>query len=264
MLDALSWALTAAAVLLVIYALRVTVQSRDPEKPGQKAGLGCGFFFLACLLWSLASHRWVGGWGNAFRLGMGIFLATPAIGALTKPHGARLFLGVIGLMAGIVLAGPVARDLVVGYQEREEAAPRLELEGRIGELRDAEGKLVEALDRWNGERLELTATLQSSGFADFSALQQDRASLARLERLDEIGRLTDEASARLDQVRETLRASEAELQRLTQAGEDAAASGLKLPETTGSSTPTSSDLSPVEEYARQKRLEALFEDLEQD
>ena len=111
-MEALSWALSAAAVLLMLYAMRVVLQERDSEKPGNKAGLGCGFFFLACLLWSLAAHRWVGGWGNGFRLGMGVFLATPAIGALTKPQGARLLLGLVGLMLGILLAFPVIQELV--------------------------------------------------------------------------------------------------------------------------------------------------------
>ena len=255
-MEALSWALTAAAVLLVVYALRVIMQDRDPEKPGKKAGLGCGFFFLACLLWSLAAHRWVGGWLDAFRLGMGIFLATPAIGALTKPHGARLLLGVIGLVLGIVLAGPVVKDLVTQVEQRE----TVQLPEELEQLKDRESKLAGVLAGWEEERLTLAGGLQAGGYNDFAALQADPAALANLERLSKVEHLLEQGQATLTQLQSrvrdvedliALKGDEAEADELA----DLLGSDVRL------TAPTEADLTPVEEYARQKRLEALFEDL---
>jgi hypothetical protein len=255
-MEALSWALTAAAVLLVLYALRVVTQDRDPEKPGSKAGLGCGFFFLACLLWSLAAHDWVGGWLNAFRLGLGVFVATPAIGALTKPHGARLFLGVIGLVLGIVLAGPVIKDLVVEVQQ----AKTVGLQEELDELRGKELTLAARVAEWEAEILALEGMLQAGGYADVAALQTDPAGMANFENLMQNEELIDLGNERLTLLRAAISQVEA---RISTQGKDAEADELADLLGLDAAAPTEADLSPVEEYAQQKLLEARFLELGQ-
>lgn len=255
-MEELSWALTAAAVLLVFYALRVLMQDRDAEKPGKKAGLGCGFFFLACLLWSLAAHRWVGGWLDAFRLGMGIFLVTPAIGALTKPHGARLFLGVIGLVLGIVLAGPVLKDLVFEVQQAESVG----LQEELDELRGKEITLAGRVAEWEAESLTLSDVLEAEGYADFAALQADPAGMANLEQLSNTGKLLALGNDRLTQLRAAISSVEG---RISTQGADAEADELADLLGLDAAAPTEADLSPVEEYAQQKQLEALFQGIGQ-
>lgn len=254
-MEALSWALTAAAVLLVVYALRVITQDRDPDKPGKKAGLGCGFFFLACLLWSLAAHQWVGGWLDAFRLGMGVFLATPAIGALTRPHGARLFLGVVGLVLGIVLAGPVVKDLLTQVEQRE----TVQLSEELERLTDNEARLAGALADWEEERLSLAGGLQAEGHDGFDAVQADPAALANLERLLEVQGLLEQGRSRLSQVRKAIRGIE---DQVALKGEEAEADDLAEHLGLDVEAPTEADLTPVEAYARQKELQALFEALD--
>jgi len=250
-MEALSWALTAAAVLLVLYALRVVTQDRDPEKPGNKAGLGCGFFFLACLLWSLAAHRWLGGWLDAFRLGMGIFVATPAIGALTKPHGARLLLGVVGLVLGIVLAGPVLKDLVVEVRQAESVGLQDELE----ELNSRELTLAARVAEWEADGQALEDLLQAGGYADLAALQADPAGLANFESLMQLEELIDLGNDRLTLLRAAISQVEA---RISAQGKDAEADELADLLGLDATAPTEADLSPVEEYARQKLLEERF------
>jgi hypothetical protein len=257
--EALSWAMTAAAVLLMLYALRVVLQGRDPEKPGQQAGLGCGFFFLACLLWSLASHDWVGGWWNAFRLGLGIFLVTPAIGALTKPHGARLFIGVVGMILGILLAGPVVKQLALGYQDHQDSAPRLALEARAGELREAQATLTVAVAQLQAELVGLTTSLQQTDHVDFASFSTDPAALASLERLGKVEQLIDLARSRLAQVTSDLELAEDALAKDVEQEEEAGL--LKVLGVHDSDAPSEDDLTPVEVYAKQKRLQVLFEGL---
>lgn len=254
-MQALSWALTAAAILLALYAIRVTLQGRDPERPGQRAGLGCGFFFLACILWSLAARQWVGGWVDAFRLGLGAFLVTPALGALTRPQGGRLVLGVVGLVLGIVLAGPVVRELWTEARD----APRTRLETEIEELEEQEELLAARIDGWEEERIELEARLVTAGHEDFDSLQDDPDALADLERLAQVEELLALAHGRLEQVRRRIQEGEAALATAEERQEDALESlGLE-----GAATPTEEDLTPVEEYARRKRLEALYEELDE-
>ncbi len=110
----INWALDAAALLLVFYAIRVLAQDPDEKHPGGRAKLGAWFFFLACLLWSLASEPWVGDYWSALRLGLGVFLLAPAIGALVKPHGFRLVMGLIALIVAVLSAAPVIQNLVTG------------------------------------------------------------------------------------------------------------------------------------------------------
>ncbi|MDA1264512.1 MAG: hypothetical protein O2816_05460 [Planctomycetota bacterium] len=257
-MQALSWALTAAAVLLMLYALRVVTQDKDPDKPGSKAGLGCGFLFLACLLWSLAAQRWVGGYWPGFRLGMGIFLATPAIGALTKPHGARLFLGVIGLVLGIVLAGPVVQDLVTGIKE----APRQQLETQVEEWEKDEDKLIEATKTWEGERLELTAELQTKGHADFASLQADAGAVSALKRLKEVAGLIDIANDRLNKLQALIASAKAELEKEESDSEQDELERLLGLE--AGDMPTEEDLSLIEEAMQQQGLQELFDSIGQD
>ena len=108
-----NWAINAAALLVLLYGVRVALQ---PEKEGggsSRASLGCGFLFLTCVLWGLASHNWVGTYADGLRLGLGVFLITPVVTTLSRPSGPRLILGVGGLILGILLAGPIVRDLIV-------------------------------------------------------------------------------------------------------------------------------------------------------
>ena len=106
----LSWAVQGAAILVALYGLRVAFQPRIDAQPGGRASLGGGFLFILCLTWGLASHAWVNGYLNGFRLGMGVYLLAPALGALRKPHGSRLVLGLVGLVLAVLLAGPVVRE----------------------------------------------------------------------------------------------------------------------------------------------------------
>lgn len=247
--EAFSWALTGAAILLVVYALRVIMQDKDPEKPGAKAGFGCSFFFLACLCWSLAAHRWVGGWLDAFRLGMGLFLMWPAIRAITKPHGLQLLVGVMGLVGGILLAGQPLVDLVNSNRDS--------LDNDLVELQEKEDALEDAVDDWAAEKMELIAGLQTNGDMSFEQLSQNPDAMEGLERLEEVTVLLDKGTERLTQVRALIADVEKRIQ--DEAKRDA---GLDELLDQDISVPAEPSGTPVEEYAKEKRLKELFESLE--
>lgn len=250
-------ALYGAAGLLVLYALRVVFQKKDPEHPGAEARLGCGYFFLACALGGLASRDLVGGWVNAARLGTGVFLAAPALGALTKPHGSRLFLGVVGLFLSAFVAGPVVKDIWTGVEERIEGGPRLELEDAIAQMETRRDEIDGRLDDWRTRDLELRQLIKQKGFADFDALSEDPEGLKMLQEL-EVTQATIAAAegevAKLDAKIEEARAKLAQLEAAGAQAEEETELDLDLPDLSGDEY-----LTPVEEYVRQKELEALFE-----
>lgn len=256
-MDALRWAINAAAILLVLYGARVFLQGRRQHE-GAKAGLGCGYFFLACVLGSLASAPWLGGYRNALQLGAGIFLATPAIGALTRPHGSRLFLGVFGLILGILLAGPVVRGLWTDVRERQEAGPRVQLEETLGELRQARASLEDSLQDWGVQALQLRKAIEATGHESFDELSQDAEAMDRLGELNTVRGRIDWGENQLAIVDQKIGAIEQQLAALDERADsplsDLEALGMRLPD-----APAPEELTPVEEYARQKQLQDLFE-----
>ncbi len=104
----LSWAIQASAILVTLFGLRVLMQPAGED--GQRTGLGSGYVFVLFLFWGLAAEAWVNGYFNGVRLGVGLYLLFPAYGALRKPEGSRLFLGIVSLILAVLLAGPVLRE----------------------------------------------------------------------------------------------------------------------------------------------------------
>jgi hypothetical protein len=250
----LNWALDAAALLLVLYAIRVLAQDPDEKYPQGRAKLGCWFFFLACILWSLASAPWVGGYWSALRLGLGVFLLVPAVAALIKPHGGRLVMGAIALIVSVLLAAPVVQELVGRW--RTANSPVSELETRIDQLTEYESALVLAIEGWEEARVESRATVVAAGAADFSGLEGDPAALAALERMAELEQFLDLTRTRLEVVRTHMTQTGTELERIRQ---DELADRLDLPVLERYAPATPEELAPLLEYADKKRLQALYE-----
>lgn len=253
-MTALTWALDAAALLLVFYAIRVLAQDPDEKHPEGRAKLGYWFFFLACILWSLASAPWVGGYWSALRLGLGVFLLVPAVVALIKPHGFRLVLGAMALIIGVLLAAPVAQDLVERWRNAD--SPVSELEVRIDQLQEYESALVLALEGWEEARADSRARVVAAGAADFTGLAEDSTALAALERMAELEQLLDLTRTRLEVVRTHLTQTATELERMRQ---DELAERLALPVLERYAPPTPEELAPLLEYADKKLLQALYE-----
>jgi len=255
--QAVRWALYACAGLLVLYAGRVLLQKRDPDRPGAELRLGCGFYFLACILGALASQDLVGGAWNAARLGVAAFLLLPAAGALTRSHGSRLLLGITALFLSVVLAGPVVNDLWTEAAARREGASRLTLEQAIEDLETAEQGIAGRLEPWRQRDLELRGQLKATGYATYAELAADAEALALLTELESVQGKIAWAEGELTRIRAQLglaRTRLASLEARASEQDDLGDLGLDVPD-------VSSDeyLTPVERYARQKELEALFE-----
>ena len=247
-------ALYAASALLLLYALRVLTQKKDPDRPGASAQLGCGYFFLACLLGGLASRDLVGGWFNAARVAAGIFLIAPAVGALTRPHVSRLLLGVIGIVLAILIAGPVLQSTWSDIEEGRETGPRIELEEALGQLEETRAETSTEVEKSSSRALELKALIENTGHASFQELSADPEAMAWLEELELMqariqlgeGQLA-ELEAKIEEARVLLAQLDSEQTDTSDAG-----STIEIPQVT--------PMTPVEEYARQKELEVLYEE----
>lgn len=255
--QALNWALYAASGLLALYAVRVLLQKKDPDFPGAQMRFGCGFYFLACVLAAAAARNAVGGPLNAVRLGAGAFLLAPAVGALTKTHGSRLVLGVVALFLSVLLAGPVVKDLWGDAQARIEGGPRLELQDAIADLETADQKLSGRLDDWRQRDLELRGRIRQAGYASYDDLAADADGLALLTELESVQGKIAWAEGEVAKVSRQLEAARGKLASLDEAKSDAddlQDLGLQVPDVSNDAY-----LTPVEQYARQKELEELFQ-----
>ena len=90
-------------------------------------------------------------------------------------------------------------------------------------------------------------------------MQADPAALANLGRLLEVQGLLEQGRDRLSKVRKAIRGIE---DQVALKGEEAEADDLAELLGLDVEAPTEADLTPVEAYARQKELQALFEALD--
>lgn len=103
----LDWGLTAAAVLMLLFAIRVLMAKEGKDQ------LGCGFGIATALLWMWVLRRQLDDLPlyDAGRVGLGVLLVLPAAKALAQPKGARLIGAAISLVLAFVVAGPVVSRL---------------------------------------------------------------------------------------------------------------------------------------------------------
>ena len=100
------WGLTAAAVLMLLFAIRAVTSSEGKER------LGCGFGLVTALLWIWVLRHHLPDFDvvDAARVAIGILLVLPAARALKQPKGG-VVMAAVALVLAFVIAGPVVARL---------------------------------------------------------------------------------------------------------------------------------------------------------
>ena len=255
----LHWGLTAAALLLFAYAIRTVFVSSKEEGDEKKQKLGCGFALVATLLWIYVLNRYLESPIGAIRIGVGALLILPAVQAIAKPEGARVIRAAIALILAVLISGPPLRDLWNTHVFDTRPAEVRELADKIEELEELDVNLRERVEALDALHADVRAEIRATG-KDWEAVRADPALLQRLDvlrRIDEertraatnlakVGQRLPELRAALERVEEgeAVSPADTELDRLLRSMEDA---------------PSLDELSIVEQHARQKELQELFE-----
>jgi hypothetical protein len=263
----LDWGLTAAALLLFLYAIRTLFVSSKEDGERKQQGLGCGFAIVAAGLWIYVLNRHLDDSLGAIRLGIGVLLILPAIQAIAKPQGARIVRAAGGLLLAVLIAGPVVRDLWAEHgidlrpaSERAFAEKIEALEALRGKHLAREGELRELRDRVKGE-IGASGKSWEEVQADSGLLE--KVDLIRLidEELAEVASALAGIDSRLPELREALREIE-EGGTEERGTEEASTAGSELDswiEEMEKAAPLD-ELPIVEQHVRKMELQRLFEE----
>lgn len=258
----LRWALTAAALLTFLYAVRVVFLS-GKDSGHQREKLGCAFGLVAAGLWAYVLGDYLGSFWPGVRVGLGLLLVLPAVQALAKPKGGPILRGVVGLILAILIAGPVVQDLWGRYGPDGRPSHVVALENKISEMRDLLGLLEERERGLSEMRSDLRAEIAGLG-ASWEELQGKDEAMQRLEVLRKVEEQLSKLRPGLVKLRDRIPLLEAQLAEVERTSEEP-------PEPEGDpvidalmkeleAAPELKDLSIVEQYAREKELQALYEE----
>ena len=192
----LHWGLTAAALLLFIYAVRTLFLSNKGAGDQGKEKLGCGFALVATALWVyVLKHHLDDPW-RAIRLGLGLLLVLPSVRAIARPRGAPILAAALGLVLAVVIAGPVVRSLWAEHGPDLRSTEERDLAERIEEFEELRAEYAErlaGLEELHGQvKAEIRA--RSSRWEEVLA---DPELLARVELLRRIEKETTAARTAL-------------------------------------------------------------------
>ncbi len=213
-MQSLHWALTAAALLLFLIAI-LNLFSGLRSKDGQgKQGMGCGFALLAALLWSYVLGQYFGDWKDGLRVSVGVLLVLPAVAAVARPGKASLCGSVLGLILGVVLAGPVVqRWWQQEYGERDKKLA-IEVEERIDSLKALRMQIGAELQRLRVDEQNMALELEARDYGSFEEMTADEAAVSQLEEWGRVRELIVDGQDRLDALDSRIPALETQLQLL--------------------------------------------------
>ncbi len=253
----LHWALTAAALLLLIFAIRTLFISSRGEDDGQQK-LGCGFALIAALLWMYVLDHYLEDPKVAIRLGLGVLLVLPAIQALANPKGARILRAAVGLVLAVLIAGPPLAGLWNEYGPDQRSAAQRVVAEDIADLEQLREQLLQELEAFDQLRAEVRAKLQA-GAKSWEELRADpdlMQSLGLLQRIDEQRLLLAADLAKVEQRLPELRAA---LERAEDAAQvPTSTTELDALRKSLGGLPSLDDLSIVQKHAQEKELEQFF------
>ncbi len=256
----LHWALTAAAILMLLIAIRTLFLS-GRKGQASRAKLGVSFSLVAAGLWIYVLQDHLGELWPAIRLGVAILFALPAVSAIANPGGARILRAVAGLIIAVFLAGPVVQDLWAEFGP----------DGRSKQERQV-GKLLDEITMLRAEyssrrdqlaRLETTAVEEVRALGtDWDRIEADPEAIKKLELLtgvraeiSQIDEALQQLGAREKQLTASLLAEESSPAVAAQ-GEDAQLESLRRQL---ESKTDASDLGVVERHLRNQELRELFD-----
>jgi hypothetical protein len=256
----LHWGLTAAALLMFAYAVRMLFVSSKAEGDKGKQNLGCGFAVVSAALWIyVLDHHLDDPW-PAIRIGLGALLVLPAVQALAKPEGARILRAAVGLALAVVLAGPPLQDLWSKLQPDPRAAEEQEIDTKIEELEARIEPLSARGIRIDELRKQLRDEILATG-KNWDELKDDKQALYRLSVIRELDEQRAEVRDALERLASRLRAL-SQAKAALQAGQEAPGWESEAPDDAliraMANVPPLDELPPVEQHLRRKELEELF------
>lgn len=178
------WALTAAAVLALLYAVRVLFSSAK-QRDAARQRLGFGFSVAAAGLWIYVLRHHLGDFGLAVRLAGAVLLTLPAVSALASPARANIMRALLGLFLAVLLAGPAVQQLWTQYGPDTRPAHVQQLETKLEQVRTLRIELEQQQSTLTTLRTSTVAELQSLG-KSWAELENNPAALAKLELLSAV------------------------------------------------------------------------------
>ncbi|MDP6631134.1 MAG: hypothetical protein QGH42_11570 [Kiritimatiellia bacterium] len=261
-------AMLGLGLFLVLYTIAFLLRPAADGTGTKKDSLGCGFVFLAGLVWSLALTSYLGDRGAGFRLGFGGALILPALVAIFRPGRKRIVHAAVLFVVAVILASSASPKL------KKRIRPDAALT-RLEEMRSAEQDVSARVEKarllakeLEADRATLAREVKSRGVADFEAAAKDPDLMRLLKELAEIDRLQALTRGKLEYDRaasERIASAIRRVERLERAGEltgesvsrtelNAIIEEARNPADVG--IPSS-----VETHLERTRLETLFDDV---
>jgi len=255
----LHWGLTLAALLLFVYAVRTVFVSSKADGDGNKQKLGCGFAVAAALLWMYVLNQYLESPFNAIRIGLGALLVLPAVQAVARPQGARVVRAAVGLILAVLIAGPPLQGVWARFGPDGRSNEERALAGKLGELEELETTLRERATALDELSADVRAEIKATG-KGWDEIQADPELLQRLDVLRRIEEERERVATNLAKVEQTLPELRVALERAAES-ESEPEPDTELDQLLRSmeNAPPLDELSIVEQHARQKELQELFE-----
>ncbi len=257
----LHWGLTAAALLLFIFAVRTLFLSSKGDENKDQQKLGCGFAIVAAALWIYVLDHYLDDASGAIKIGIGVLLVLPSVRAIARPRGAPIIAAAAGLVLAVVIAGPEVQKLWQEHGLDFRPAKQRVLAERIEEAEELRDEYAGRLSGLEQLRAKVKSEIGpvTGGWEEAQSNPELLDQLQLLQRIDEEVATTESALATIDAYLPEMRAvleamereeaeeppgGESELEQLLQELQDA---------------PPIDELPLGEQYERKQELQDLFE-----
>lgn len=171
------WGITAAALLMLVYAARTFVSGKG------KSQMGAGFAFVAAFVWTLAIGRHIDGftYWEGFRVAIGVLFLVPVFRVFFTHTGGSIVFAVISLILASLIAGPVVTKY--GGQLTSPDTPRVEtVQAKIDEVDAAIETKTKTRDAVAGFMAEESAKLAASGLKTAEEVEANPEAFAALQK----------------------------------------------------------------------------------
>lgn len=255
----LHWGLTAAALLLFVFAVRTVFVSSKAGGDDKQQKLGCGFAVAAALLWIYVLNHYLASPMSAIRIGVGALLILPAVQAIAQPKGARVLRAALGLILAVFIAGPPLQGVWARFGPDGRSSEQRALAGKLEELEELQTTLLERAAALDELSADVRAEIKRTG-KGWDEIQADPELLQRLEVLRQIEQERTRVATNLEKVEQRLPEVRAALARAEES-DSVPEADTELDQLLRSmeDAPPLDELSIVEQHARQKELQDLFE-----
>lgn len=173
----LDWGISAAAVLMLIFAARTFVSGKG------RAQMGLGFALVASVVWTFAIGRQLADFTlvDGLRVAAGIFLLVPVFRVLFTHSSGSVTTAVVSLLLASVIAGPVVAPFIDGVDSG--VAPEIE---RLTREIDATEEEIANLEATRDRVMAFAATERSKidefGEKSVDEIQKDADAMAVVEK----------------------------------------------------------------------------------